>query len=284
VTETQIEAIEVGVGKWTFSCRVAGPPDGRLVILLHGFPQTSWSWRHQLAALGAGGYRVVAPDQRGYSPGARPEGVEHYAVEHLIADVLGIADEMGGHEFDLVGHDWGGAVAWYLAGRYPARVRTLTVVSTPHPLAFAGALADSGDQQQRSTYVTFFRQEGNVAELAMLADDAQGLRNLYQGSGLTPEDAEEYLGVLTQPGALTGALNYYRATGFDQAAAIGPVTAPTMYVWSTDDVALGRDAAEATGQFVEGPYRFEVLDGVSHWIPEHAPDALNDLLLAHLDG
>ncbi len=278
----KIDTIDVGVGSWTFTCRAAGPTDGRLVVLLHGFPQTSWSWRNQLSALADAGYRVVAPDQRGYSAGARPEGVENYAIEHLIADVLGIADEMGGHEFDLVGHDWGGAIAWYLAGRYPGRLRTLTVVSTPHPLAFAGALAGSEDQQQRSTYVSFFRQEGNVAETAMLADDAQGLRNLYQGSGLASEDAEEYLRVLTEPGALTGGLNYYRATSFAEAAQIGPIVTPTMYVWSTDDMALGRDAAEATAQFVEGPYRFEVLEGVSHWIPEHAPDALNALLLDHL--
>jgi len=252
------------------------------VILLHGFPQTSWSWRHQLTALGDAGYHAVAPDQRGYSPGARPEGVENYAIEHLIGDVLGIADELGAHEFDLIGHDWGGAVAWYLAGRNPDRLRTLTVVSTPHPQAFARALAASDDQQQRSTYVTFFRQEGNVAEAALLADDAQGLRNLYQGSGLASDDAEEYLSVLTEPGALTAGLNYYRATSFAEAAQIGPIATPTMYVWSTGDVALGRDAAEATGQFVEASYRFEVLEGVSHWIPEHAPDALNTLLLSHL--
>lgn len=282
MTATGIETVQVGVGDWTFDCRVAGPVEGRLVILLHGFPQTSWSWRHQLSALAAAGYRAVAPDQRGYSSGARPEGVEPYGVDHLIADVLGIADDMGGHTFDLVGHDWGGAVAWYLAGRYPARLRTLTVVSTPHPLAFANALASSGDQQNRSTYVGFFRQDGNVAEAAMLDNDAQGLRNLYAGSGLSFDDAEEYLRVLTQPGALTAALNYYRATSFTSASEIGPITTPTMYVWSTGDAALGRDAAEATGQFVDGPYRFEVLDGVSHWIPERASDALNTLLLSNL--
>ena len=275
-----IETVDVGVGTWTFTCRAAGSTDGRLVILLHGFPQTSWSWRHQLTALADAGFRAVAPDQRGYSAGARPKGVEHYALDHLIADVLGIADDMGGHEFDLVGHDWGGLIAWYLAGRVRGRVRTLTVVSTPHPLAFAEALGRSTDQQQRSTYVGFFRQEGT--EDVMLADGAQGLRNLYLGSGLPESNAEEYLRVLTQPGALAGGLDYYRATSFYDALNIGPITAPTMYVWSTDDVALGRDAAEATGAHVEGPYRFEVLEGVSHWIPEHAPDTLNALLLDHL--
>src|SRR3954470_19516405 len=142
-----------------FSARAAGPEDGRLVLLLHGFPQSSYSWRSQLEALGAAGYRAVAPDQRGYASGARPVGTEHYAIPHLVADVLAIADDMGGHEFDLVGHDWGGAVAWQVAGRYPERLRTLTVLSTPHPASLTRTLSDAvGDQRERSSYMQFFRR------------------------------------------------------------------------------------------------------------------------------
>ncbi|MDQ1397883.1 MAG: hypothetical protein QOG64_3142, partial [Acidimicrobiaceae bacterium] len=255
---------------------------GRLVILLHGFPQSSYSWRAQLAALGDAGYRVIAPDQRGYSAGARPEGKEQYAIPHLVADVLAIADDMGGHEFDLVGHDWGGAVAWQLAGRYPERLRTLTVVSTPHPAAFTTSLRDANaDQSQRSWYMEFFQQP-DVPEAAMLDNDAAGLRNVYQGSGLDPAETDEYVRLLQQPGAMTAAINWYRAASIGDVEGMGPVTTPTLYIWSDNDVALGREAAEATEAHVKGPYRFEILEGVSHWIPEEAPDDLNRLLLEHL--
>jgi pimeloyl-ACP methyl ester carboxylesterase len=274
--------LEIPVGQMTFRARASGPEDGRLVLLLHGFPESSLQWRHQLAALAEAGYRAVAPDQRGYSPGARPHGAEQYAGEHLVADVLAMADWFGAHRLDLVGHDWGGAVAWQVAGRYPDRLRSLTVVSTPHPAAFAAALASATkDQETRSQYVSFFRRAGE-AEEALVGNDAAGLRNLYQASGLDPSAADEYLALLSQPGAMTAALNWYRGGSLTDVSAMQPVTVPTLYVWSDGDPALGREAAEATGRFVEGPYRFEVLEGVGHWIPEQVPERLNELLLAHL--
>jgi pimeloyl-ACP methyl ester carboxylesterase len=281
-----MDTLEIPVGEMTFSARANGPKDGRLVLLLHGFPQTSYSWRHQLEALGEAGYRAVAFDQRGYSSGARPEGTAHYKLDHLVADVIAVADWLGGHRFDLVGHDWGGAVAWQTAGRYPDRLRTLTVVSTPHPAAFTSSLSagggrgGDGDQAQRSSYMEFFQQP-EVPEQTFLADDAAGLRNLYAASGLG-EDTEEYVRVLTEPYCMTGALNWYRAASIADVQGMGTITTPTLYVWSTNDVALGREAAEATADHVQGPYRFEVLEGVSHWIAEEAPDRLNALLLEHL--
>jgi pimeloyl-ACP methyl ester carboxylesterase len=283
-----MEELEIPIGEMTFSARAAGPADGRLVLLLHGFPQTSWSWRGQLDALGDAGYRAVAFDQRGYSAGARPEGTEHYKLDHLVADVIAVADSMGGHRFDLVGHDWGGAVAWQTAGRYPDRLRSLTVASTPHPAAFTSSLSagggrgGEGDQAQRSSYMEFFQQP-DVPEQMFLADNGSGLRGLYQASGL-PGDAEEYVRVLTQPYAMTAALNWYRAASIGDVEHMGPITTPTLYVWSDNDVALGRDAADATAAHVQGPYRFEVLEGVSHWIAEEATDRFNALLLEHLAG
>jgi pimeloyl-ACP methyl ester carboxylesterase len=271
--------IEIPVGEYTFSARAEGPEDGRLVLLLHGFPQTSYSWRSQLKALGDAGYRAVAFDQRGYSPGARPPEVAAYAIPHLVADVLAVADWLGGHQFDLIGHDWGGGVAWQVAGRYPERLRTLAVVSTPHPGAFTSALRDGGaDQSQRSWYMEWFQQP-DVPEQSFLDNDAAMLRGMFPGG-----DSDEYVRVLTQPGAMTGAINWYRAASIGDVEAMGPVTTPTLYVWSDQDVALGREAAEATRSHVKGPYRFEVLEGVSHWIPEEAADRLNDLLLEHLAG
>jgi pimeloyl-ACP methyl ester carboxylesterase len=273
-----IESLELSVRDYTFTARAAGPAEGELVLLLHGFPQTSYEWRHQLPALADAGYRAVAPDQRGYAVGACPSDVAEYRIEKLAQDAVGFADALGADRFHVVGHDWGGAVAWILAGNHGERLRTMTAVSTPHPTALADSIV-GGEQRQRSSYMLSFREEG--AEDGFLDDDAALLRGLYVASGLADADAaEEYVRVLVDRSAMTGALNWYRANNFR--APIGPVTVPTMYVWSTDDPALGREAAEATAAHVEGPYRFEVIEDVGHWIPETAADPLNALLLSHL--
>ena len=271
---------EITAGAFTFDARAAGPAGGRVVLLLHGFPESSRSWNAQLDALAQAGYRAVAFDQRGYSPGARPAGVEAYRLGELVADAVAVIDSLGVARVDVVGHDWGGAVAWHMAAGHPERVRSLAVVSTPHPAAFRAALAESeGDQAQRSWYMTWF-QTPEEPERVFLENDAAGLRGIY--SGLPQDAVEEYVALFRQPGALTAAINWYRAAGPDLTRETGPITMPTLYVWSTDDIALGREAAEATAGHVQGPYRFEVLEGVSHWIPEEVPDTLNGLLLEHL--
>jgi pimeloyl-ACP methyl ester carboxylesterase len=277
-----VEQLHIPVGRYVFSARADGPADGRLVVLLHGFPQSSAQWKNQLPALAGAGYRAVAPDQRGYSPGARPDGVAQYRIEHLVADVLAMVDEMGGHRFDVVGHDWGAGVAWHLAARYPERLRTLTAVSVPHPAALSAAMRGA-EQAARSAYIGFFRQEG-MAERMMLAKDGAGLQAMLTASGLPGPEAEEYATAMAEEGALTAALNWYRAATVEDAAGLGPVSVPTLFVWSDKDVAIGQEAAEGCADHVEGPYRFEVLEGVSHWIPETAPDELNRLLLDHLSA
>src|SRR6202521_3100952 len=183
-----MQDLEVSARGLTFTAVATGPPGGRPVLFLHGFPQTSYSWHHQLDAVGAAGYRGLAFDQRGYSPRARPGTVDDYRIGELESDVLAVADEWGLDRFDLVGHDWGAMVAWVVAGRHPERVRTLTAVSVPHPRAFAAAFgggrsgdrsrdragdgADDAtgdaDQRQRSSYIEVFRAEGGVAERAVL--------------------------------------------------------------------------------------------------------------------
>jgi pimeloyl-ACP methyl ester carboxylesterase len=272
--------MQIAVGEETFEARVAGPEDGEVVILLHGFPQTSWSWRSQLEALGAAGYRAIAPDQRGYSPGARPAEVERYAIPQLVADVIGIADAVGADRFHLVGHDWGAAVAWQVAGRHPDRLRSLTILSVPHPKAFGRALVGEGgaDQASRSSYIDFFRSDEAAA--TFVQGDGEGLRNLFAMTGLT--EVEPYVEVLLQPGAMQGALNWYRAASLTDADALGDITMPTLFLWSTEDPALGREAAEWTAECVPGPYRFEVFEGVGHWIAESDPERVNALLLEHL--
>ncbi len=277
-----MEIVEIPARGLRFKARAAGAPDARTVLLLHGFPQTSWSWRAQLEALSGAGFRAVAPDQRGYSAAARPEAVGAYGIAELVGDVAAIADALGCDRFDLVGHDWGGMVAWVTAGRFPERVRTLSVVSTPHPYAFAAARADpAGDQTRRSSYIDFFRQP-DAPEAVLLGDGCAGLRSIFDSEGITGADVEEYVEVLSQPGAMTAALNWYRAMDGAGMSGLEAIGVPTLYVWSTEDVALGQEAAEATGQFVAAPYRFEVLQGVSHWVPEEAATELSALVLGHL--
>jgi pimeloyl-ACP methyl ester carboxylesterase len=273
-----MELIELAVGEYRFAARAAGPAGGDLVLLLHGFPETSFEWRAQIDALAAAGYRAVAPDQRGYTPGARPKELDGYDVDRLVDDVFGFADALGAERFHLVGHDWGGFVAWYTAARDDGRLRTLTVVSTPHPVPFRGAIRGGSDQRERSSYMQWFR--GPDAEATWLGDDGALLDAAY--GDLDAEARDEYRRVFMADGgaALTGGLNWYRANTFH--APEGPITAPTLYVWSTDDPALGRDAAEGTAEQVEGPYRFVVLEGIGHWVPELAADELNRLLLEHL--
>ena len=272
-------------GKLDFDALIAGPVDGPPVILLHGFPQAGSSWRRIWPGLAEAGYRVLVPDQRGYSPGARPPGDEDYAVLELVGDVIAFADSQGWGSFALVGHDWGGAVAWQVAGRHPDRVERLAVVSTPHPNAFTAALDGAGpvgddDQSTKSSYLADFRDPGLPA--MMMADDRGVLGLVLEGSGMDPESAALCAERIQTVEDMDGALRWYRAGSPAAAGGLGPITMPTLYVWSTDDIALGRTAAELTGDQVDGPYRFEVLDGISHWIPEEAPDVLGALLLEHL--
>jgi pimeloyl-ACP methyl ester carboxylesterase len=279
-----IDRLEIDANGFTFTARAAGPPDGRRVLLLHGFPQTSWSWRALLMALGDAGYRAVAPDQRGYSEGARPPEIIDYSLGWLVADVLALADAMEMETFDLVGHDWGGMLSWLVGTFYTDRVRSLAVVSTPHPVALGHALRGGDPEQMVHIDSTNFLREADVPESLLLGADGDGagLHSLLVESGLPEEDAAMYTSVLVQPGAMTAALNWYRAMRVEDLQDLIPVTVPTLYVWSSADATLARSAAEDTGVCVTGPYQFAVLEGVNHWIPEVAPEQLSALLLPHL--
>lgn len=277
--------MKLEVGDLVFDAVAFGEPDGEVVLLLHGFPQSSWCWRHVWPSLVEAGYRVVAPDQRGYSPGARPTEVSAYAMPHLVADVLGMLDTLGADRAHVVGHDWGAAVAWQVAARHPDRVRTMTAVSVPHPVAFTHALMTDEDQRRRSQYMRLFQVEGKAEEVLLRPDGTGrgdgGFRTFFGGAEATA-DVDRYLTEMHEPGRLTACLNWYRAASRASVEDFPPVTVPTMYVWSDGDLALGRTAAEATAGHVDGPYRFVELSGVSHWVPEEAPEALSALLLEHL--
>jgi pimeloyl-ACP methyl ester carboxylesterase len=256
-----------------------GEAQAEVVILLHGFPASRRSWDGVTPALVDAGYRVLAPDQRGYSPGARPPDRRDYAIEHLVGDVLALADDAGATRFHLVGHDWGGAVAWSLAASHPGRLRTVTSLTTPHGRALLRSMTSS-TQALRSWYMAFYQLPW-LPELSVTsgAGGTAFMRVLVQ-SGLSPVRADDYLRFM-RSGAVGPAINWYRAIPFTRPTTLGDVSVPAMYVYGTKDFALGRRAADLVGHYVDGPYRYEVLEGVSHWIPEEEPDTTARLLLDH---
>jgi pimeloyl-ACP methyl ester carboxylesterase len=268
-----------------FDVRDTGPRDGSVVVLLHGFPQDATSWSAVEPLLHAAGLRTLAPDQRGYSPGARPAGRAAYALREASADVVALLDAAGVERAHLVGHDWGGAVVWDAAERYPDRFASAVPLSTPHPAALGYAFTHSL-QALRSWYMALF-QVPVLAEVAV----APGLERTLRASGLPAERARHYAERMREPGALTGALGWYRgavaglATGLLPTARSARSTAPTAttsgaapgqarwsgpttFVWGRHDPYLGRAGAERTATFVRGDYRFVEVDG-GHWLPEN---------------
>src|SRR4051794_17199093 len=250
------ELLQVDVGDLTFDVRADGPDDGRPVLLLHGFPETSLSWAAVTPLLTEAGLRTYAPDQLGYSPGARPDDPGAYALPNLTQVTADLMTALEIPRADVVGHDWGANTAWALAAWHPDRVRSLTAVSVPHPAAYTAAYRADPEQKERSAYIRLFWQAGKAEEV-LLADGARRLRRMLGSRSETgvPEEAiEEYVAVLSAPGALTAALNWYRA--MDSGTRVDRVAVPTTYVWSDGDVAIGRTAAEGCEGFVTGDYRF----------------------------
>ncbi len=276
-----ITATEITARGMTFRCRQTDG-DGDAVILLHGFPETSHMWLPLMQRLRAEGYRCLAPDQRGYSPGARPEGAHNYRYIDIASDVRALADAWGVERFHLVGHDWGAACGWAVVALWPERVLSWTALSVPHVAAFGSAIRNDPDQQQKSQYVTFFQQPG-AAEALFAANDYAALKNVWQAS--EPDQVAEYLSVFTQAGALTGALNWYRGSrGIDPRDAdvtFGPVQTPTLLIWGNQDVAIGRVSVDDAASFMRGPYRFVELDH-GHWLIQEAPGRVCDEVVAHV--
>ncbi len=274
-------------GGLEFDLDIAGPAAAPLVLLLHGFPQSKYAWRHELEVLARAGYRAAAPNQRGYSPGARPPALKDYGTDRLVDDVFGFADALGAARFHLVGHDWGGMLAWLAAARAPERLYSLSVLSRPHPDAFARALRETDHQAERSRHHKAFLDPEMAAKL--LADDGRRLRGLMADWKLPPDAVEAYFATLGTIDALNAALNWYRAVagnltarGDGKPAGLGPITVPTLYVWGDADATVGPEAARWTGDHVAAPYRFVPLAGVGHFITDESPRALEAPLKAHL--
>ena len=268
----------------TFDALVAGEPGAPLVLLLHGFAESMHCWDAQVEALAEAGYRAVAPSQRGYSPGARPDPGEpaNYHIERLMDDAMAIAAESGygDRRFHLAGHDWGGSIAWALADRFPERIASLTVLSRPHPNAFNRALLTTdADQAQRSRHHTAFLAP-DAADV-VLADDSRWLRERLAANGVPAAAIAQHLAVLGKQAAMEAALAWYRARGAIRSP-LGPIRVPTLYIWGDADDTVGRVAAEGTVDFVAAPYCFEVLPGIGHFAADQAPERVSELMLQHL--
>lgn len=252
-----------------------GPP----VLLIHGFPDSARLWRHQVPALVGAGLRVVAPDLRGFGESGRPEAVEDYAIGRSVADMVAVLDGLGIERARVVGHDWGAVVAWALAAFAPARVERLAALSVGHP---ARARERTIEDRERGWYMLLFQFAG-VAEELVSRDDWALLRAFLRGRG----DVEHYVADLARPGALTAALNWYRANSHPARELTTPrpvpaVTMPTLGIWSSEDPYLREAPMRESDEHVDAPWRYARIERAGHWIPLDAPAELNRLLVDFL--
>ena len=277
---------QIAANGLTFDAEVAGDRNAPLVLMLHGFPQTRHSWRHQLQPLADAGFFAVAPNQRGYSRGAQPEGVASYTTRLLVNDALEMARVLGHEHFHVVGQDWGGQLSWLLAAYHPERIRSLSVLSRPHPAAFAAAFRSDPQQASRSKHHKAFQNPETVGLL--LENGAARLRRSLVDQGVPTADIDAYLSVLGDPATLEAAVNWYRAAASGEsglaAADVPAVTVSTLYIWGDADSSVGEAAARGTADFVTGPYRLEVLPGVGHFVTDQAGDRVTELLLDFLSA
>jgi pimeloyl-ACP methyl ester carboxylesterase len=254
---------------------------GAAVLLLHGFPDSRFLWRNQIGPLVDVGFRVVAPDLRGFGDAPRPTAVEDYRFPLVLRDVVGILDALAIQQARVVGHDWGSALAWFLAGYHPDRVERLVALSVGAPGASGGSTIE---QREKFWYVLYFQFEG-VAEAGLTHDNWRLFKAFMRGEG----DVDRYLPDLARPGALTAALNWYRANLRPQMPVENPpplpsVSCPTLGIWSDRDFALTEDHMRKSFERVKGPWRYEKIEGAGHWMMLEKPAELNRLLLEFLDG
>jgi pimeloyl-ACP methyl ester carboxylesterase len=252
---------------------------GEVVIALHGFPEDRHSWDGVTPALAEAGYRVLAPDQRGYSPGARPAARAAYTLNRLAGDVLALAGAAGAERFHLAGHDWGAALAWYLAGRHPHRVLSLACLSVPHTTAFLKSFT-GGPQALRSWYMAAF-QVPWLPERALSRGGGAVMREMLTRTGLDTASADRYAARAADPEAMRGPLNWYRALPLELGSQPGMVTVPSLYIWGDRDPFISRAAAQLCSRYVTGGYRFEELPGASHWLLQEETDKVAGLMTEH---
>lgn len=267
---------------------LAGPADGPLLILLHGFPEFWYGWRRQIEPLAQAGFRVVVPDQRGYNLSEKPDGANAYAIDVLARDVTGLIEALGRQQACLAGHDWGAAVAWHTAARYPERVQKLVILNVPHPAVMIDTLRRSPRQLLKSWYIFFFQLRG-LAEWMLGRGDYSGLVNMLKASAkedtFSTDDLESYRAAYRQPGALTGMLNWYRAmfqAGLRNQRNPEPLTprnikVPTLVLWGVRDIALSKELAQpSVNQCQQGQLVF--FENATHWLQHDEPEAVSEAI------
>ena len=257
------------------------PRDVPLVVMLHGFPEYWWSWREQLRALAAAGFWAVAPDMRGYDESDKPEGVGAYDIDKLVGDVAGLIRALGREKAVVVGHDWGGFVAWHFAQQHPEMLDRLAILNIPHPLMMQRGL-QTARQLRKSWYIFFFQLPG-IPERLVARDDFAAVRKMFAADGLPREAIEHYVDAFRVPGAATSAINYYRAAmrrlvRWDVPKA-KPIERPVLVLWGDRDRALGKELAEPPKRFVPNA-RVVHFPNATHWLQEDAPDEVNRRLVA----
>ena len=271
---------DVKVNNLTFICRVSGLENtGDAVILLHGFPETSRMYYDLIPVLVSEGYKVVAPDQRGYSQGARPSKISDYSIDKLSQDVIDIADAFQFEKFHLVGHDWGSAVGWVTAALYSERIISWTALSVPHLDAFFDAINTDKDQQRKSQYIKFFKKP-ILPELYFKIFGYTYLKNIWRKSSQL--EIEKYLEVFKQRGALKASLNWYRANMNNEDKFIGDITTPTLIIYGLKDMAIGEKSVDESEKYLTGDYKIEKLKA-GHWLIQESFEAVSNRILQHLN-
>jgi pimeloyl-ACP methyl ester carboxylesterase len=282
VTDPTIEWVKAN--GLSFEVHVAGDPaSDRLALLLHGFPEHAFSWRHQLPLFAKLGYRVWAPNQRGYGNSPKPKGVASYRSDELVADVAGLVDASGARHVTLVGHDWGGLVAWEFAARRARPLERLVIMNVPHPARFREELAGNPAQRRRSRYALFFQLPW-LPEWLLRRKGAALIVDAFRGMAIDksrfPDDVlDVYKRNVLQPGAATAMLNWYRAAGrsFGALGTAASIETPTLLIWGEEDTALGKETTFGTERYVKD-LTVRYLPGVSHWVQQEAPEDVNRIL------
>jgi len=270
---------DVSVDELTFTCRVSGMEnDGEAVILLHGFPETSRMYYDLIPVLVSEGFKVVAPDHLGYSPGARPSKISDYSIDKLSQDVLDIADAFQFEKFHLIGHDWGSAVGWVTVALNSDRIISWTALSVPHLDAFLEAISTDKEQQRKSQYIKFFKKP-ILPELYFKIFGYKYLKDIWRKSSQV--EIEKYLEVFKQKGALKSSLNWYRANINDENKMIGDIDMPTLIIYGLKDMAIGEKSVDASEKYLKGDYKIEKLE-TGHWLIQESFEAVSKSIINHL--
>jgi len=262
-----------------FNCRIAGMDNpGDAVILLHGFPETSAMWIDLIKVLETEGFKVIAPDQRGYSQGARPPKISDYTIDKLSEDLIHIADEFKFDKFHLVGHDWGSAVGWYIVSKYSDRILSWSALSVPHLDAFMEAIKSDTDQQKKSRYISFLKKP-ILPELYFRIFGYKYLKGIWQKS--SEQEKQKYLEVFKQKGTLKSALNWYRANFKFEGYLIGDIITPTLIIYGMKDMAIGEKSVDESEKYLKGDYKIEKLDS-GHWLIQESFETVSEKILNHI--